>query len=238
MKRVISALRWDVVLQFRNGFYFVGALFVLLWVGLLRQIIVGAPFVANLAAPAFVMLNMLITTFYFVGGLVLLEKGEGVLDGLVVTPLRGWEYLASKAVSLTFPAIVESVLIVVLTIGAVFQPLPLLAGMALLGGLYVLLGFVAIARYDSINEYLLPSGVLVALLMLPLLDYVGLWRSALFYLHPVQPALVLLRAAFTPIASWEIAYGLVGAALWLALSYFWARRSFARFIVRAAGGSQ
>lgn len=238
MRRMLSALRWDVVLQFRNGFYYVGALFVLLWVGLLRQMMNDAPFVGSLAAPVFLMLNMLITTFYFVGGLVLLEKGEGVLDGLVVTPLRGWEYLAAKAVSLTFLAMLESILIVGLTVGATFQPLPLLAGMALLGGLYVLLGFVAIARYDSINEYLLPSGVLVALLVLPLAGYVGLWQSTLFYLHPVQPALVLIRAAFVPVASWEIVYGAAGAALWLALSYVWARRAFCRFIVRTAGGSQ
>jgi hypothetical protein len=48
----------------------------------------------------------------------------------------------------------------------------------------------------------------------------------------------LIRAAFFPVASWEIVYGVVGAALWLALSYTWARQAFARFIIRTAGGSQ
>ncbi len=182
------------------------------------------------------VLNLIITTYYFIGALILLEKGEGTLAGLVVTPLRDTEYLTAKIMSLTFLAMLESILIVVLIYGFNFKPLPLLAGMLLLGGFYTMIGFVTIARYDSINEYLLPSGVVVMLLMLPLIDYFALWESAIFYLHPVQPALVLMRAAFVSVEPWEIAYGVFGSLLWLGLSFAWAHRIFHRFVVRAAGG--
>ncbi len=43
---------------------------------------------AILAGFVFVLGNMTIGTFYFMAGLVLLEKGDGVLEGLIVTPLR------------------------------------------------------------------------------------------------------------------------------------------------------
>ncbi|HEV8191785.1 MAG TPA: hypothetical protein VGP82_09920 [Ktedonobacterales bacterium] len=57
--------------------------------------------------------------------------------------------------------------------------------------------------------------------MLPLLDHFGLVRSPLFYLHPVQPALVLMRAAFAPAQPWQIVYGVLGSAFWLWLAYIW-----------------
>jgi fluoroquinolone transport system permease protein len=235
MKRLVATLRWDVVLQFRNGFYYVSAFFILIWVALWRQLPNAHTLDYALIVPGLVVLNLLITTFYFVGALVLLEKAEDTLTGLVVTPLHAGEYLAARVLSLSLLATLETVLIVLLIYGLDFQVLPLLAGMLLLSGFYTLMGFVAIARYDSINEYILPSGIIVFGLVLPLADHVGWWRSPIFYLHPIQPALVLLRAAFEPMAPWRIAYGLLGALLWLGISAVWAYRTFDRFVVRAAG---
>lgn len=236
MTRLLSSLRWDVAIQFRNGFYYVSAFFILIWVGLLSQLPDDPRIDYGLIIPGFMVLNLIITTYYFIGALVLLEKGEGTLAGLVVTPLRDIEYLAAKLLSLALLALLESILIVVLVYGFNFKPLPLLAGMLLLGGFYTMIGFVTIARYDSINEYLLPSGVMVLLLILPLIDYFGLWKSAIFYLHPVQPALVLMRAAFVAVEPREIAYGVLGSLFWLGLSFAWAHRIFHRFVVRSAGG--
>jgi hypothetical protein len=99
----------------------------------------------------------------------------------------------------------------------------------------VLAGFIAVARFDSLNEYLLPAIPIVVALMLPLLDHFGLVRSPLFYLHPVQPALVLMRAAFAPAPPWQIAYGVLGSLFWLWVASIWARHSFSRFVVRTAG---
>jgi fluoroquinolone transport system permease protein len=243
-KRILSVLRWDMSLQYRYGFYYVSLFVIVLMVLLLSQIPVQ-----NLAflLPVFVLSAMMVTTFYFMGALVLLEKGENALYGLVVTPLRAGEFLLARVTSLTGLAVVETLLIVVPVYGILygyrtgfgaglhFNPLWLLAGMVLLGALYSLLGFVAIAPYDAVNEYLLPSVGYLMLLMLPLIDYAGLWQSSAFYLHPVQPALRLLRAAFMPVEPWQIVYGLVGSLFWTAVAFAWARRAFQQFVVRAAG---
>lgn len=235
MKRFLATLRCDLTIQFRNGFFAVSALLAVIWIVLLRQVPFGDVDIGTLIPPVLVQ-HLLVTTFYFVGGLVLLEKGEGTLAGLVVTPLHDAEYLLAKVVSLTLLTVLESLLIIVAVYGTRFQLLPLLGGMLLLGSFYTLCGFVAIARYDSINEYLLPSVAVVSLLMLPLAGYFGMWNSPLLYAHPVQPMLTLMRAAFVPATAWEIAYGIVGSLGWVTASFVLAQRRFHRFVVRPAGG--
>lgn len=235
MKRLLATLRCDFTIQFRNGFFYVGTLLTVIWIALLRQVPFGDVDVGTLI-PAMLVQHLLVTTFYFVGGLALLEKSEGTLAGLVVTPLHSAEYLLAKVLSLTLLAVTESMLIILAVYGARFWLLPLLGGMLLLGSFYTLYGFVAVARYDSLNEYLLPSIIVVALLMLPLAGYFGIWDSPLLYAHPVQPMLTLLHAAFVPATPWEIAYGIVGALGWLAASFALAQQQFHRFVVRPAGG--
>jgi fluoroquinolone transport system permease protein len=233
MKRMLASLRWNIVVQFRNGFYYVSAFFVLVFAALLHQVQGGVSLA--LLIPAFMLLNLMVTNYYFIASLVLLEKQEGMLAGLVVTPLRDTEYLVAKIVSLTLLSMLESLLIIAISYGFAFNPVPLLIGMILLCALYTLFGFVVIARFDSINEYLIPAGLLVVLILLPLIDYLGLWHSILFYLHPVQPMLVLMHAAFAPLAWWELLYGALGSLCWLGLCFYWARRTFARFVVRPVG---
>jgi fluoroquinolone transport system permease protein len=232
MTRVIASLRWEMTLQFRYGFYYVGAFIVVLWVLLLNQLTLPR---LDLLVPAFVVSGMLITTYYFIGALVLLEKAEGVLQGLVVSPLRDTEYLAAKVGSLVLLAVVESLIVVVLGYGARFSIVPLVAGMVFTATIFTLLGFVAIARYDSINEYLMPSVLFLIILTAPLIDHLGIWRSWLFYLHPFQPPLLLMRSAFVPLAWWQVVYGLAGSLLWVVVSFAWARRLFHQFVVRTAG---
>jgi fluoroquinolone transport system permease protein len=81
-----TALRWDVILQARNGFYWASAFLVLVVGGLLLALPAAAR--ANEAAwvPAVVAVNLQITTFFFVAGLILLERDEGTLAALAVSP--------------------------------------------------------------------------------------------------------------------------------------------------------
>jgi fluoroquinolone transport system permease protein len=96
---------------------------------------------------------------------------------------------------------------------------------------------VAVARYSSINEYLLPSLLYVAVLLLPLLPYVNGWDSPLIYLHPLQALLVVIQAAFQPVEFWRIMYGLLYAGLWIGLVYLLARRALRRFVIAEVGAS-
>jgi fluoroquinolone transport system permease protein len=99
MARLTSTMRWDVQLQIRNGFYYAAAFVAVVIIILLSQLRLPQLTLATLF-PLFIFQNILINNFYFIAALVLLEKGEGTLEGLVVTPLRQSEYLASKLVNL------------------------------------------------------------------------------------------------------------------------------------------
>ncbi|HEX7186240.1 MAG TPA: ABC transporter permease [Thermoanaerobaculia bacterium] len=235
MTRLPALLRGDVRLQYRYGLYAVSGVIVLVWGVLLSLLPETAELSAALIVPAFLVSNLIVTTFFFMGALLLLEKGDGVLEAIVTTPVRDVEYLLSKVISLTFLALAESLLIAALLFGVSVHWGPLLAGAVLLGAFYTLAGFIFVVRYDSINELLIPSVGLVAVLLLPLLPHFGLTGRLPFYFHPVEPAMTLLRAAYRGAASWEIVYGVIGALAWCAASFLWARRRFRDFVVRAAG---
>ncbi len=236
MRRLAATLRRDVILQHRYRFYAVSLLMVVFWGGILSLALRTGQADEALVVPAFMLANLIVTTFYFMAAMVLLERAEGMLAVLVVTPLRDVEYFTSKMVSLGALGLAESLFIVLILFGWPPRMLPLVLGTLALGALYVLAGFISIVRYDSINEWIMPSAVVVAVFCLPLLPHFGSIGSEAVWLHPFEPPMVLLRSAYERVETWEVAYGLVGSTAWMALGLIWARRRFQQFVVRSAGG--
>lgn len=232
MSRLLATMQWDARLQLRNGFYAaaggVAVFFALLLSWPDREAL-------RWILPAFVFGNLQVNTFYFLGGMVLLEKREGTLEAQVVTPLATWEYLASKLVTLTGLGLLENLAIVAFTHGFEFRILPLLLGMVLASVIYALIGFALVARYDSINEYLMPSVALTLILSLPLLPYFGYWVGWWHYLHPLLGPLLWLQSAFEPVPQWKLIYGLLYPLLWIVPLFRWSRQSFHRFIIAREG---
>ena len=238
MKRFFATFICDVQVQYRNGFYYAALVVTALAAVLLYRFPAGAQGLwLPRVLPAIIINNLLINTFYFVGGLVLLEKGEGTLEAQVVTPLRAGEYLGAKVGTLLLLSLLENVALAWLVARGAFSTPLLVVGIALAAGFYTLIGFAFVIRYAGMNEYLLPSLLLITLLALPLLPYFGVadlsWVRALAYLHPLQPVLALLQAAFHSAPSAQIAYGLVAGSLWAGVAASLAGRAYRRFVVEA-----
>jgi fluoroquinolone transport system permease protein len=233
MKRLLRTLRCDLMLQWRNGFFYAAAFVVGLWA--LFGGLVGAELAARLGwlLPAMLLNEMVIVTFFFVGGLVLLEKNEGSLRAQLVSPLRTGEYLLSKLITLTAAAVLQCLLIVAAFRPALVNWALLSLGLALLAVIFTLAGLIVVLRARSLESYLVPAGLWVALLLAPLLPYVTGWNIPIIYLHPVQAPLVLLRAAFEPLPGWQLAYGVLGGAGWCAALYLQTRREWQRFVLAA-----
>ena len=233
MHRLAATIRLDLRLQMRNGFYYAVAFVLVCWLVLLTRL----PEIDwGYVLPAFVFGNLVMVNFYFVAGLVLLEKSEGTLEAQVVTPLADWEYLASKTLTLAALSLVEQFIIVWSAYGGGFAAGPLIGGIVLAAILYTLVGFLLVARYRSINEYLFPSVLFTAVLSLPMLHYFGLWDSGVLYLHPFTAPLVLRAGAFGPIPPWQWAYGVLYSVAWAGLLLLAGRRAFQRFIVEREVG--
>jgi fluoroquinolone transport system permease protein len=233
-RRLLATARCDVLLQLRNGFYAATAAVVVVWVVLVAQLPAGLVDVGWMLPPLLAG-NLLLSTFYFVGGLVLLEKAEGTLAAQAVTPLCGGEYLGSKVATLGALSLAENTVLALVLYGTGLAAAPLVLGIAVAAAAYVLAGFAAVVRYDSVNAYLLPSVVYAAAMELPILAYVAGWDAWPLWLHPLQGAMVLLRAAVTPVGTGELALAVLLSGGWLAVAALWAQRSFRRFVVERAG---
>lgn len=230
--RIAGGLRSDLRLQYRYGFYVVGVLVSAIMIGVLRWM---PPDTARTLLPVFLFVNGIITTYFFVAGLVLYEKREGVLEALVVTPLRAREYLAVRVATLTGLATLETVGIVLLGWGADFRIAPVVLGVVLLGVLWTLIGMLVIFRYDSINEYLLPAALLQVVFQLPMFSVFGIWDAWYFWLWPTKGPLLLVLAGFEPVATGPLLVSLALSLAWIAGLAVWVQGAFARFIVRREG---
>ena len=232
MTRLNATISWDMRLQWRNGFYYAAIAMVVMYLLAFSQIPKD-----NLVwlLPLMLMGNMVIGTFYFMGGLVLLEKDEGSLEARVITPLRPAEYIAAKVVTLTALSVLESGLIVLVSYGLHVNWLALLAGVMETAVFLCLAGFIIVVRYDSINEYLLPSILYTTLIGLPLVAYLAGWDHWLLYLHPMQATLTLIEGAWQPLSWWQTAYALTYPVLWIAWFSRLSLHAFHRFVIMKQG---
>jgi fluoroquinolone transport system permease protein len=232
MSLLWSTMRWDWRLQWRQGL-FLAALFVMLvWVGIFSQI---NDLVARYLLPVMLYIDLSIFGFFFMAGLLYLEKGEGVLAALVVTPLRSWHYLVAKLATLTLIGLAVSIVVVaVVHREGVNWPL-LIAALTLNSLFFSLASFILAVRYDAINEFLIPAVWLLGVAQIPFLDSLGIWSGWPIYLLPFQAALLLVRGAFEPLAAWQWLYALTYIGLCIVVGYIWALHTFEWFVVRGAG---
>jgi fluoroquinolone transport system permease protein len=221
MRRLAATLGTDVRLQFRNGFYYATAVAVAFSIALLRWLPAGA---AALILPVVILENVLMNAFYFVSGLVLLERVEGTFTAQSVTPLRTGEYLASKLVTLTALSLVESLTIAAAVFGLDAPLLAMAAGIGVSAALFCLAGVALVVRYDSINEFLMPSVVYTMLLTLPILSVFGIGPAAWYLAHPIQGPLTLMQIDVAHTAG-GLTYGIGYPLLWIAPAYIWSRRA-------------
>lgn len=158
----------------------------------------------------------------FSGAMYLFEKSENTLEAFAVTPLRAAEYLLSKVITFSFLGLAASLAMAFASWGWDFSKLPFIIGITLTASLFTMLGFVIVVGTRSFNEYVIKIGIWMIPVALPLLDFFGIYRSFWFYLIPVQPTLLLLKASRTDITSWQMIYSIGYLIVWNILAFQWA----------------
>ena len=230
MSRLTATLRLDSRLQARNKIYLIVAVVSIALPLLLRAFFASEDLLFFMPLLALGGVNL--TAFFLVAMILMLERGEGTLDVVMVSPLRPSEYLASKLISLVALAIGESLIIAGIAYGLGFAVPWLLLAVVQRAGLGVALGVVLGIRDRSIMRFIVPAiGVLLAL-DLPVLWYLDLWPSRLLFAAPTMPSLVLAKAAFMGVESSLLIYALVYGAMVVLGALIWASRSIDRFVLR------
>lgn len=233
--RLLTTVRNDVRLQWRHGFYAAYLLLTLLYILVLRLLPEEG---RRILAPLIVFSDPAVIGFFFVGGIVLLERGDRTLEALFVTPLRVAEYLLSKTISLGLLATVTAIAIATGVEGTgVYLP-ALVPGTLLTAALAVLAGIALVSRFETLNRFAFGGGLSLAVFSLPLLHWLGWVDWPLLAVLPTYASIVLIGGAFAadPPSAALLAASSLWLLLWNVAAWMWARRWFELHVVGGASG--
>jgi fluoroquinolone transport system permease protein len=169
VRRVGSAFVTDMRFQWKQGFFIIYLIVSFFYLLILSQL---PHFIIDYALPIIVFSDPSVLGLFFIGGMVLLEKEQGVLQMLVVTPLTIKEYVLSKVLALTLVALMAGILI---TAVAAYNPVDyftLIIGIILTSVFFTLLGFIISTKAKNLNAFFLHMMPWTALLMVPCVFYV------------------------------------------------------------------
>jgi fluoroquinolone transport system permease protein len=216
--RLLDLLKMDVLFQVRHGFYYAYALVSAFYIGVLlflpESIIQEASIFIIFTDPS-------VLGFFFVGGLVLLERNQSIFNSLFVTPISIHAYLWSKVLSLTLLATITSSFIFYFIHHHSFAFLPFMMAVLFCSVFFTLLGIVLAVRVPSINAFLYTSPLLVIIFYLPLLNFINV-DSQIFYILPTQAILILLEGSFHELSFNMYSYATITCIIWIGVAYFWA----------------
>ncbi len=230
MSRLTSTLRLDSQLQARNQVYLI--------IGVAAFAVAFAfdalltPDQLRFFMPVLIMYGVSLTTVFLVGVLLLIERNQGTLSVVMVSPLRPSEYLASKLITLTVLALVESAIVAVVAYGLGFSFVCIVLAVVMRASMGVAVGVAVGVRFRSITRFLVPAIGLSLAFDLPNIWYFELWPSPLFYLWPSMPPLLLAKAAFLEVEAMQLVYAFRSGGLVVGAALIWASRSIDRFVVR------
>jgi len=194
--RIVNALRADVRFQFKQGFYLVYILLTLIYMVILGKL---PQEWKSTVIPLVLFSDPSMVGFFFIGALVMLEKVQGVIQYVVVTPLRSLEYLLAKVVSLTILAIAATVMITLATYGYQLNWFLLILAVILISSFFVFYGFIVAVRCTTLNQYFIKMIPYLLLIVLPCFSLIGFPYAWLFNIFPSVAGLKLVYGAFNGI---------------------------------------
>ncbi|MCD1259586.1 ABC transporter permease [Paenibacillus athensensis] len=224
LRRTAAALLFDLRFQWRHGFYYAYMLLCALYIALL-----------NFVPDDYLTRTIILLTFsdpsalglLFAGGLLLLERGQGLHDCLFMTPLRLSEYLLGKALSLALLSAAAAFAVHICSAGWPPHPELLAAGVMPTSAFFTLIGLTLAAHCRTLNGFILLTQAGALIFVLPLLGYLGLAPdSPLYGLLPTRATLLLLDDAYRQTRSTgDLAVSALSLLLWLAAAFALARRT-------------
>ena len=225
--RLLAALEQDIRFQFRHGFYYAYLVLTVLYIITLRLL------PEALVHPALTLIlftDICTLGFFFIGAIILLERGQNLTQSLFVTPLRLHEYLLAKILSFLLLSVASALLIMLgasvggqdflwFIFGAIFSAL-----------IYTLFGLVFAAKARHVNDYFVKSLGIGLLISMPILAYVGLFDTPLFYIFPTKATLILLDTLAGDYDLTHKLYSVASLLIWFSILSAWVYQRFHRYV--------
>jgi len=232
--RVAHAIKYDMLFQYRHGFHHAYLIVTVIYVLALLNLSAN---VRQTVTTVLLLTESAALGSFFIGAMLLLEREQNTLESLFVTPLRISEYFAARVVSLTLLALASALAIVLLTHGPFEHVVLFITGLALSSCFYTLFGFIFAVRAKNVNDYFAKAIGAGLLICLPVLGYLQVVDTPLFYLFPTQATLMLLDIVFRDFSTLELIYAYGCLLIWTAAAGWFAYREFYRHITFKIGSS-
>lgn len=230
----MKPLFYDFKLQFRGGFYFAYIFVTILYVAFLRTISLSFK---DIITVFIVYSDPSIVTFYFVAGMVLLEKNEKTLDSVFISSMSVNTYLINKVISLGFISLLTSFIIVTLSYGFDYNPLLLFTAVMLSSSFYTLAGIGISVKSPTINRFIYPSMGFVMLFTLPAINYIPQINFVFLEYLPAMSIIRLLDYSITKDFTAEsVIVNSIYSFVMTLMAFLFAGYRFKKYIIEKIGG--
>jgi len=200
--RLLHAVWADIRFQFKQGFYLVYVLITITYLIILSFL---PEEILSVGLPLVIFSDPSVLGLFFIGGIIMLEKMQGILSVLVVSPLRTTEYILSKVISLALVSILAAFAITGFSNYGSVNWLLIFFSTVLTSGIFTMCGIMITAGCDTVNQYMIKTVPYMLLFVLPCFSLIGFPYSDLFTIIPSVAALRLMLGAYTGIPLYEAA---------------------------------
>lgn len=177
--RFKNLLLGDIRFQIKYGFYFLYTLITIIYI-IILSFFQGS--YKTVATSVIIFTDPTTLGIFFMGAIILLEKSEHVLSSIAVSPVKIWEYIFSKVVSLSLISTLAGVIIGIFSETHSF--FSTLVGVFLGSVLFSLIGIIIAAKSNSLNKFILTTVPVMTLLVLPaFLEILG-YSYSIYFFHP------------------------------------------------------
>lgn len=189
MSRVITLARVDGLLAWRRGVIGAAAAVVIIYVILLR--VLGET-VAEALLPYLVFSDPAALGFFFVGGIVLADRAEGVAAAVSTSPVEPWQIVVGRVGVLSAIGSAGG-LAVGLGSGLAVEWLTFVPAVVLTAVVYTSFGYAVAMRAGSVNEYFARATAWSIPLFAPLVAFALDPERWILSMWPTTASLILLR---------------------------------------------
>lgn len=192
--RLKGALITDFKFQLKQGFYIIYVLLTVMYMVILSLLPASYK---KLILPLLIYSDPAFVGLFFIGGIIMLEKIQGVIYYLIITPLYIKEYLLSKILSLSGLAVIAGLAITLSSgykghVNYIFMCL----GVFLASTFFILIGVIVVTTCRTLNQYIVNMIPAMLILTIPCVSLLGSGYAYVWTIFPSVTGLRILLGAF------------------------------------------
>lgn len=220
---MLKLLRYDLSIQLRSGYWTVYGIIGLIYILILFNLPLN---IRDKVAIYCIFSDTSVLGLIFVGALVLLEKNQGVLNSLSVTPLSLNNYLLSKVISLTILSTIISSLIWIIPLWSFRGFAIILPGVILSSVVHIMFGLGFSAGTSSFNQFM--ARVILGSLILtsPVFPMLLLPKTGWLIILPMNAVVDLFYRLALGTSSYIQAVDILILFIWFFIMRLFAQKQF------------